>query len=133
MPYPSAEYTQLGLKAGQEFWYRAQLVDRTGNESGWTDWVRGVSNANADDYLGDIADDFLTSADGGRLTGDIDTNLEAALQNAGQPCNRGTSVGAVRRGARGHSGGQNDHRRCESGDGGNVHAGAGAGHDAHFS
>ena len=82
VPYPSAEYTQLGLKAGQEFWYRAQLVDRTGNESGWTDWVRGVSNSNADDYLGDIADDFLTSADGDRLTGDIDTNLEAALQNA---------------------------------------------------
>lgn len=82
MPYPSAEYTQLGLKAGQEFWYRAQLVDRTGNESGWTDWIRGESNANADDYLGDIADDFLTSADGDRLTGDIDTNLEAALQNA---------------------------------------------------
>ncbi|OIY04742.1 host specificity protein J [Citrobacter portucalensis] len=82
VPYPQHTYTQLGLKAGQEFWYRAQLVDRTGNESGWTDWVRGVSNANADDYLGDIADDFLTSADGDRLTGDIDTNLEAALQNA---------------------------------------------------
>ncbi|EII3980717.1 host specificity protein J [Salmonella enterica] len=82
VPYPSAEYTQLGLKAGQEFWYRAQLVDRTGNESGWTDWVRGESNANADDYLGDIADDFLTSVDGDRLTSDIDTNLEAALQNA---------------------------------------------------
>ncbi|WP_417633241.1 phage tail tip fiber protein, partial [Citrobacter freundii] len=82
VPYPSAEYTQQGLKAGQEFWYRAQLVDRTGNESGWTDWVRGESNANADDYLGDIADDFLTSADGNRLTSDIDTNLEAALQNA---------------------------------------------------
>ncbi|MBX8971282.1 MULTISPECIES: host specificity protein J [Citrobacter] len=82
VPYPSAEYTQLGLKAGQEFWYRAQLVDKTGNESGWTDWVRGESNANADDYLGDIADDFLTSADGDRLTSDIDTNLEAALQNA---------------------------------------------------
>ena len=82
VPYPSAEYTQLGLKAGQEFWYRAQLVDRTGNESGWTDWVRGESNANADDYLGDIAGDFLTSADGDRLTGDINTDLEATLQNA---------------------------------------------------
>ncbi|HED1837575.1 TPA: host specificity protein J [Citrobacter freundii] len=82
VPYPSAEYTQLGLKAGQEFWYRARLVDRIGNKSDWTDWVRGESNANADDYLGDIADDFLTSADGDRLTGDIDTNLEAALQNA---------------------------------------------------
>lgn len=82
VPYPSAEYTQLGLRAGQEFWYRAQLVDKTGNESGYTDWIRGMSNDNADDYLGDIADGFLTSADGDRLTGDIDTNLEAALQNA---------------------------------------------------
>lgn len=82
VPYPSAEYTQLGLKAGQEFWYRAQLVDRTGNESGYTDWVRGMSNDNADDYLGDIADDFLTSADGERITGDIDTNIEGILQNA---------------------------------------------------
>ena len=82
VPYPQHTYTQLGLKAGQEFWYRARLVDRIGNQSVWTDWVRGESNANADDYLGDIADDFLTSADGDRLTGDIDTNLEAALQNA---------------------------------------------------
>ena len=82
VPYPSAEYTQLGIKAGQEFWYRAQLVDRTGNESGYTDWIRGMSNDNADDYLGDIANDFLTSADGERLTGDIDTNIEGILQNA---------------------------------------------------
>ncbi|EPY5528161.1 host specificity protein J [Citrobacter freundii] len=82
VPYPQHTYTQLGLKAGQEFWYRARLVDRIGNQSDWTGWVRGESNANADDYLGDIADDFLTSADGDRLTSDIDTNLEAALQNA---------------------------------------------------
>lgn len=82
VPYPQHTYTQLGLKAGQEFWYRARLVDRIGNQSDWTNWVRGESNANADDYLGDIADDFLTSADGDRLTGDIDTNLEGILQNA---------------------------------------------------
>ncbi|HFQ5672249.1 TPA: host specificity protein J, partial [Enterobacter roggenkampii] len=82
VPYPQHTYTQLGLKAGVEFWYRARLVDRIGNQSDWTDWVRGMSNDNADDYLGDIADDFLTSADGERLTGDIDTSLEAAMQNA---------------------------------------------------
>ncbi|MDM3062132.1 DUF1983 domain-containing protein [Citrobacter sp. Cf146] len=82
VPYPQHTYTQLGLKAGVEFWYRARLVDRIGNQSDWTDWVRGESNANADDYLGDIADDFFTSDDGDRLTSDIDTNLEAALQNA---------------------------------------------------
>lgn len=82
VPYPQSTYTQLGLKAGQVFWYRAQLVDRIGNESGFTDWLRGVANDNADDYLGDIADDFLNSADGDRLTGDIETNIDAILQNA---------------------------------------------------
>lgn len=82
VPYPSSEYIQLGLKAGQEFWYRAQLVDRTGNESGYTDWIRGMSNDNADDYLGDLADDFMKAEDGERLTGDIDTNIEGILQNA---------------------------------------------------
>ncbi|MFW0766455.1 host specificity protein J [Trabulsiella odontotermitis] len=82
VPYPSSEYIQLGLKAGQEFWYCAQLVDKAGNESGFTDWLRGMSNNNAEDYLGDIGDDFLTSADGEQLTGDINTSLEAALQNA---------------------------------------------------
>ena len=82
VPYPQAVYTQLGLRAGQVFWYCAQLVDKTGNESGYTDWVRGMVNDNADDYLGDIADDFLSSADGDRLTGDIETNIDAILQNA---------------------------------------------------
>lgn len=82
VPYPSAEYTQLGLKAGQEFWYRAQLVDRTGNESGWTNWVRGESNANADDYLGEIKDQFMSSEDGKALMGQLETSLEAILQNS---------------------------------------------------
>lgn len=82
VPYPQAVYTQLGLKAGAEFWYRAQLVDKTGNESGYTEWIRGMANDNADDYLGDIADDFLNSADGDRLTSDIETNIDAILQNA---------------------------------------------------
>lgn len=82
VPYPSSEYTQLGLRAGQEFWYRAQLVDKTGNESGYTDWIRGVSNDNAADYLGDIADDFLSAADGQALMGQLETSLEAILQNS---------------------------------------------------
>lgn len=82
VPYPQHTYTQMGLRAGQVFWYRARFVDRIGNQSDWTEWVRGMANDNADDYLGDITGDFLTGADGERLTGDINTNLEAALQNA---------------------------------------------------
>lgn len=82
VPYPSSEYIQLGLKAGQEFWFRAQLVDKSGNESGWTSWIRGMANDNADDYLGDITGDFMTSKDGDALTGQIDQNLEGQMQLA---------------------------------------------------
>ncbi|WP_232830969.1 host specificity protein J [Enterobacter roggenkampii] len=82
VPYPAADYQHGPMPAGVHQWYRARLVDRIGNQSDWTDWVRGMSNDNADDYLGDIANDFLTSADGERLTGDIDTNIEGILQNA---------------------------------------------------
>ncbi|MBT2063900.1 host specificity protein J [Enterobacter hormaechei subsp. xiangfangensis] len=44
VPYPQRKYQQMGLKAGQIFWYRAQLVDRSGNESGYTEWVRGQAS-----------------------------------------------------------------------------------------
>lgn len=80
--YPQHEYTQMGLRAGQEFFYRAQLVDKTGNESGWTEWVRGYSNDNADDYLGDIVDEVLQTDAGKQLVSKVDMNIEAMLQNA---------------------------------------------------
>lgn len=82
VPYPQHTYTQLGLKAGQEFWFRARLVDRIGNQSDWTSWIRGMANDNADDYLGDITGDFMTSKDGDALTSQIDQNIEGILQNA---------------------------------------------------
>lgn len=82
IPYPLHTHTMTGLKAGQEFWFRARLQDRTGNIGDWTGWIKGQSNANAEDYLESIGDGFLTDKDGDRLTGDIDTNIEAILQNA---------------------------------------------------
>ncbi|WP_129543869.1 host specificity protein J [Serratia sp. 1D1416] len=82
IPYPLHTHTMTGLKAGQEFWFRARLQDRTGNIGDWTGWIKGQSNANADDYLEGIGDGFLTDKDGDRLTGDIDTNIEAIIQNA---------------------------------------------------
>ena len=32
IPYPLHTHTMTGLKAGQEFWFRARLQDRTGNQ-----------------------------------------------------------------------------------------------------
>lgn len=49
VPYPQCKYQQMGLNAGQIFWYRAQLVDRSGNESGYTDWGRGQASTDVSD------------------------------------------------------------------------------------
>ncbi len=62
VPYPQRKYQQMGLKAGQIFWYRAQLVDRTGNESGYTDWVRGQASIDVSDITDVILEEIKDSA-----------------------------------------------------------------------
>ena len=61
VPYPQRKYQQMGLKAGQIFWYRAQLVDRSGNESGYTEWVRGQASIDVSDITDVILEDMKDS------------------------------------------------------------------------
>ncbi|ELM7715841.1 DUF1983 domain-containing protein [Escherichia coli] len=61
VPYPQKLYQQMGLKAGQIFWYRAQLVDRSGNESGYTEWVRGQASIDVSDITDVILEDIKGS------------------------------------------------------------------------
>ncbi|ELJ5763539.1 phage tail protein [Enterobacter hormaechei] len=58
VPYPQRKYQQMGLKAGQTFWYRAQLVDRSGNESGYTDFVRGQASIDVSDITDAILEEI---------------------------------------------------------------------------
>lgn len=91
VPYPLRKYQQMGLKAGQIFWYRAQLVDRTGNESGYTGWVRGQASVD----VSDITDAVLEQIKDTELFRDLIENAvegsekvaelaEAVSQNADQ-------------------------------------------------
>ncbi|WP_108701555.1 DUF1983 domain-containing protein [Phytobacter sp. SCO41] len=91
VPYPLRKYQQMGLKAGQIFWYRAQLVDRTGNESGYTDWVKGQASVD----VSDITDAVLEQIKDTELFKDLIENAveksekvaelaEAVSQNADQ-------------------------------------------------
>lgn len=61
VPYPQKLYQQMGLKAGQEFWYQARLVDRIGNQSAWTDWVRGQASIDVSDITDAILEDMKGS------------------------------------------------------------------------
>ena len=83
VPYPQHNYQQLGLKAGVGFWYRARLVDRTGNQSAWTGWIQGSSSSTAADYLVDL-DNQIKGTDTYKdlvkeitdISGDIQTNRD---------------------------------------------------------
>lgn len=61
VPYPQRKYQQMGLKAGQIFWYRAQLVDRSGNESGYTEWGRGQASIDVSDITDVILEEIKDS------------------------------------------------------------------------
>ena len=61
VPYPQRKYQQMGLKAGQIFWYRAQLVDRSGNESGYTEWGRGQASIDVSDVTDAILEEIKES------------------------------------------------------------------------
>nr|WP_129952734.1 host specificity protein J [Rahnella sp. RFA10(1/100)] len=81
VPYPGVSYQHGPMPAGVRRWYRARLVDRIGNTGDWTAFVEGASNADADDILGDIIEDFMNSEDGKALLAPLQTSPEAILQD----------------------------------------------------
>ncbi|QUG75484.1 DUF1983 domain-containing protein [Erwinia sp. E602] len=96
VPYPQSTYQQLGLKAGISFWYRAQLVDKSGNESGFTGWVMGQSSADAEEVLSYLTGQIgktqlaqeLVSDIGGKATRDeMTAAVNAAKTQATQQVN----------------------------------------------
>lgn len=61
VPYPQSEYWHSILPAGYVNHYRIRSVDRIGNVSAWTNFVRGQSSIDLDEITGDILDDILES------------------------------------------------------------------------
>lgn len=89
IPYPQRGYQQMGLKAGQSFFYRARLVDKSGNQGDWIEWVLGESSTDVDW----IADEVKKGIEESETIKEIDKNLvdsnaqlqsaaDAAIQNA---------------------------------------------------
>ncbi|MCE0846039.1 phage tail protein [Buttiauxella sp. A2-C1_F] len=79
VPYPQKLYQQMGLKAGQNFWYRARLIDRIGNQGEWTEFVGGQASIDVSDITEavlnqikdtDIFKDLVENA--------VDSNLKIA-------------------------------------------------------
>lgn len=79
VPYPSKTYEMAGLSAGVAFYFRARLVDKTGNQSEWTEFIRGESEFDVDTILPELDDHFMTAEAGKQLSERLDWNAETAL------------------------------------------------------
>ncbi|MGE4968165.1 host specificity protein J [Yersinia enterocolitica] len=83
VPHPQRNYTMQGLRAGQVFWFRARIVDKSGNQSPWIDWVRGMSSTDTSAILEAIGDDFINNTVAGQQLFNNDfMSAEAILENA---------------------------------------------------
>ena len=83
VPHPQRNYTMQGLRAGQVFWFRARIVDKSGNQSPWIDWVRGMSSTDTSSILEFVGDEFITNTVAGQqLLNDDFMNAEAILETA---------------------------------------------------
>ncbi|QKJ16595.1 TipJ family phage tail tip protein [Yersinia kristensenii] len=82
VPHPQRNYTMQGLRAGQVFYFRARIVDKSGNQSPWTGWIQGMSSADAGPILEAIGDEFLSSDAGKELTSKIESNTDAIIENS---------------------------------------------------
>ncbi len=54
LAFPTVQYLHSGMAAAITRYFKARFIDKSGNQGPWTDWVPGISEANADvilDYL----------------------------------------------------------------------------------
>lgn len=79
VPYPSKTYEMAGLSAGVAFYFRARLVDKAGNQSEWTEFIRGESEFDVGTILPELDGHFMSSEAGQQLSKRLDWNAETAL------------------------------------------------------
>ncbi|WP_272671223.1 TipJ family phage tail tip protein [Providencia sp. PROV138] len=74
VPYPLKSYRMSGLKAGVRFYFRARLVDKSGNQSEWTSFVLGESSTDVEGILDAVGDKLLSTEAGQQIQEQIDFN-----------------------------------------------------------
>ncbi|MEL4350147.1 phage tail tip fiber protein [Shewanella xiamenensis] len=70
--YPLNSHTMTGLSAGASFWFRARLVDRTGNVGPWSNFVNGQSSTDQTKYDEYFSERITSSALGQELLSEIE-------------------------------------------------------------
>jgi len=91
--YPGSTLVLPGVAAGWRRWFRARLVDRTGNVGEWTDWVDGQSSSDQavyDEYFGGtigsmaLTETLREQIQAGASAGEAVAELTEDVQQLGQ-------------------------------------------------
>ncbi|MFS1539290.1 MAG: host specificity protein J [Candidatus Phlomobacter fragariae] len=82
IPYPLKTHEMSGLAAGVVFYFRARLVDKSGNQSPWTEFVLGESAFDASSIIDEISEKVNDTEAIKQLKSGIDSSNEATLENA---------------------------------------------------
>lgn len=75
--YPTNSARMVGLGPGVRFYFRARLVDKTGNVGAWTAWVVGTSSADASPILDSITGQITETMLGQELLEKIEMGGES--------------------------------------------------------
>lgn len=72
--YPTNTLTIQGLQGGLDQWYRTKTVDKSGNESDWSNFVKGTTGNDPDQVLDLISGQIGES--------DLATELQGKIENS---------------------------------------------------
>ncbi|WP_323858647.1 phage tail tape measure protein [Xenorhabdus doucetiae] len=75
--YPQRTHTLQGLSAGEKLYFRARLVDKSGNASAWTSLVSGAASNDTGWIVEASRDHFLDAETGRRLQAQLNEQAKA--------------------------------------------------------
>lgn len=76
--YPTNTLTIQGLQGGLDQWYRTKTVDKSGNESDWSNFVKGTTGNDPDQVLDLISGQIGESALATELQGKIENSVNVS-------------------------------------------------------
>ena len=80
--YPTDEYVHGGMGSAKTMFFRARLIDKSGNIGPWTSWVSGQSSADADEILDYLTGQISISQLNQELTNEIG-QIPSLVENQG--------------------------------------------------
>jgi predicted phage tail protein len=70
--YPTDEYTHSGMGAARTLYFRARLIDKSGNSGPWSAWVQGISSSDSTEILEYLVGQITETELGENLLSEID-------------------------------------------------------------